>query len=258
MQIIINEREYVKNIIETRQKPENMSMYKFIKYLIMYYYDQYKDGSATRFQRFILDEIKLFNIDGIFYREFKYANYVLRNCRKMKKGEINHMLRDFDSIDITEQELEIINKAETEKHRKLLFTMYTLAKIAVQPSGWINYKLSEIFKRANINGLNRYDRNLMINDLYSAGLINLNHIVGKEGYKVELHPDSPAAITVYNFTRIGNTYLDKYKDGWKMCECCGKMFKKKSPAQKYCKMCCEDMYRLNNKEQHAEKRRKTS
>ena len=238
MELIINEYQYIQDIIKSRKKPEHMSIRSLIRYLIRYYFSGYENKTCKEFQRFILNELKLFNFSIIEYQEYQYANYVLNMCRKYKKGDLDIKLRDFDTVDITKAEIKKIRQCDDEKEQKVLFTIYTLAKISVNPSGWVNYSIQEIFKRANVT-LKAIERYQLIHKLYKNGFIELNRLITKHGYKVDLKPKSHTEITVKDFNHIGNTFLGKYKEGWMMCECCGKMVKKKSNRQKYCTSCAK-------------------
>ena len=240
--VIFNERKFVDEMISTHTKEPKMSFRSFLKYLVKYYYPEYKEGSPKEYAKKILDAVNSFNFESYMYQEYEYYDYIYRLCRKAQKGEIKAELRNYDSIDITEAEMEIIAKGKDDNEQKLLFTLYVLAKVYSYHSGWVNYAPSEIFKLANIY-MSWRNRFLLINSLYEAGLIELNHIIGKTGYKVELHEDSPAAVTVSVGKDFGKQYIAATRPGWGICQECGKLIRKKSPNQKYCKKCAEEVNR---------------
>ena len=256
--VIFNEKKYVKEIIEQHNRDRKININKLIKYIVRYYYEDYKDAPLKDYIRKVLDVVNTFEYDEVYYREFMGDKIARRLCKQAQKDELNCEFREIDSVSVTEAEMEIIEKGKNDRERKLLFTLYVLAKVYGYHSGWVNYPPSEIFKLANIT-LNYEDRFLLIHELYKAGLIQLNHIIGKTGYKVELHEDSPVAITVPNDIydkpdHFGNQYM-VYKKGedWTMCKECGRLIKKHSPNQKYCQKCAEKKHNMDA----AERKRKS-
>lgn len=245
--VIFNEHKYVDEMISTHTKEPKMSFRSFLKYLVKYYFEEYKDKALKEYVQQILETIKDFNFESYIYQEYEYYDYIKRLCKKAQKGEMKAELRNYDSIDITEAEMEIIAKGKDDNERKLLFTLYVLAKVYSYHSGWVNYAPSEIFKLANIY-ISWKDRFLLINSLYEAGIIQLNHIIGKTGYKVELHEDSPTAITISVGKDLGKQYIAATRPGWGICQECGRLMKKKSPNQKYCKKCAEQVNRKKTSE----------
>lgn len=239
--IVFNERKRIENIINNRDKKEIKNIYSLIKALIKYYYPQFENKTWREYQSFIISELDKFQFDASEYDEWKYADYIKRICKKALSGDFNIYLREFNYVEITEGEMEIIAKAENNKQKKLLFTLYVLAKLYPYGSGWVNYRDSEIFKLANVH-LNIEDRDYLIHDLYTLGLLQLNHIVGKSGLKVELVENSPAACKVTRADHFGNQYMLYEKNHeWIMCERCGRLVKRRSPNQKYCKKCADQI-----------------
>lgn len=239
--IIFNERNRIKNIIEQRDKNAIKSKHGLIKALVKYYYPQFTNKSWKEYQQFIISEMNQFGFDSGEYEEWEYANFIKRTCKNALNGNFDTYLRETDFIEITEAELDIISKAENDKQKKVLFTLYVLAKLYPYHSGWVNYRDSEIFKLANVH-LNIEDRDYLIHDLYNLGLLQLNHIVGKSGFKVELAEESPAACKVTREDHFGNQYLLYIKNHeWIMCKNCGRLIKRRSPNQKYCKKCADQI-----------------
>lgn len=237
--ITFNEKKRIENIINTRDKKTITNKYSLIKALIKYYYPQFKNKTWKEYQSFIISELDEFQFDAAEYDEWKYADYIKKKCKDALSGDFNTYLRELDRIEITEGELDIISKAKNDKQKKLLFTLYVLAKLYPYGSGWVNYRDSEIFNLANVH-LGTEDRDYLIHDLYSSGLLQLNHIIGESGFKVELVKDSPVACVVTREDHFGNQYLLYEKNHeWIMCERCGRLVKKRSPNQKYCKKCAE-------------------
>jgi len=257
--VIFNEREYIKNIIEEHDSKKNRRIRTLIKQLIKYYYTEYKNAPTKDYVQKILETIETFEYDDVVYREFMYYDYIKKTCKKAQKGEFNTYLRELEFIDVTEAELAVVSKGKNNREKKLLFTLYVLAKMFQYHSGWVNYPPSEIFKLANVS-LKYEDRFLLIHELYKAGLIQLNHIIGKTGYKVELHEDSPTAVTVTLNKAFGNQYMAyiKGKD-WTVCQECGRLVKKNSNhdfSTKYCKRCAEKIHNMQKIAFQTKKRKK--
>lgn len=232
--IIINEYQYAKDIMDSLKVPENMSVKELLRYIAKYYYQE--DYTTKEYMEIIFDKIREFNLSSSKYQEYKYENYVKNMCVKLLSGDMSHILRDIKSVCIYESEIEIINKCENDKQKKLLFTLYVLAKIN-NSNGWVNYELKDVFSLANVTATIE-DRCMLIHDLYKNGLIQQTYKVDSQGCKVELgSADENVAVSINSFVNIGNQYISLFKPGWKMCECCGKLFKVKGSNSKYCKAC---------------------
>lgn len=244
--IIINEYDYVKGIMDSREVPKDVSNKRLLTYIAKYYF--LPDRSVDEFKTFVFDEMKKFNLPLNNYQEYKYDSYVKSLCEKLLSNEMSSELKNVSSVDIYESELVVIQKGENDKERKLLFTLFVLAKINGNNTGWVNNETKDIFGLANITASTN-DRALLIHKLYKSGLISQNHKNDKLGYKVELGScDEPIILTLTSFDNIGNQYIANFKQGWKMCECCGKLFKVKSKydgSSKYCKQCAEKITREN-------------
>ena len=244
--LIVDERELVESIIASKEKPPKMGMRSFIRYLAMYYYDEYGSLPLASYIGFIQNKIKTFSFPLYVYEESRFYNYLFKTCSKIKSGTMNHKLRDSAPVVITKEEMKIISLAPTEKHRKLLFTLYVLAKKVIPSTGWVNFSLRDIFAFANVY-VNQNQKYEMIYDLNQLKLIEVNHIIDKQGYKVNLIEDSPPAIAISDFRSLGNQYLGKTKDGWIDCEICHRMVKIKSKydhSRKYCRTCAEEVDRV--------------
>lgn len=237
--IIINEKEYIEKILQQNKVPNNLGVKKLIRLLCQYYYPT-SELKAAAFNRMIMDRLNEFKMPFWKYEEYKYIATVKNITRKIRKGELDSNLMVIDKIDITASEMEIIQKAETDNGKKLMLTLYVLAKATRKPSGWVNYKDSEIFKKADLR-LTEDERCDLIYDLQKAKLLMLHPHVDNNSMKVELK-DGNVCVSITNFDHIGNAYVDRYREGWKMCECCGKLIhvgkaKKAGAPKKYCKNC---------------------
>lgn len=248
--IIINEYDYVKNIIETKNIPKDISNKRLLIYIAKYFFDD--KLTKQEYKNVIFEEMKKFELPLNHYQEYKYDSYVTGLCEKLLSGELSHELRKIDSVDIYRSELDIIEQGESDKEKKLLFTLFVLAKINGTNSGWVNNEAKDIFSLANVTATIK-DRSLMIHKLYKAGLIGQTHKNDKLGYKVNIGVDvENIVISINSFENIGNQYIANFKSGWKMCVCCGKLFKTKGTNSKYCKACAREK-ELLSKEQRNKK-----
>jgi hypothetical protein len=153
----------------------------------------------------------------------------------------NIKIKEITSIPITQLEMNLISKCETDKEKKLLFTLYVLAKSILEPTGWVNYSDGQILEYGNLKGCTNLELHQILYDLREKGFITVNNLIGSSGYKVDLGQDiTDVALTVVDFKNLGNQCLNYLKSDWKMCECCGRMIKIKGNIgrpQKYCKKC---------------------
>ena len=234
--IIPNEKEYVESIIECRQKPKTMSVKNLIRYLARYYYDYCKDMQLDEYKRFILDAVNSFKLSPLEYQEYKYAKYVRTYCNHLLDGVFPHELREVESISFTQAELDTINKAVYRKERKVLFALYALAKIYSPTTGWINNAEVDIFRAANV-AVSYREKLQILHSLFKSGLIDINHMLDKNGYCVELKPDSPVVYSTSMLENFGNQYLVIMNNTLKICPKCGRAFKPRDDESTFCFRC---------------------
>jgi hypothetical protein len=254
--IIINEYEYVKQILETKVIPKGVSNKRILLYIAKYYYNE--NLTVSEMRDFIFCKMNEFNLKPEVYQEYKYATYVKGICEKLLARELSSDFRKVESVNLYQSELDIINQGKNNKERKLLFTLFILAKANGSNSGWVNNELKDIFQLSNITATIK-ERAAMVYKLYTAGLLNQSHKIDNLSLKVELGSDEePVVLVVNSFANIGNQYIANFKDGWKMCKYCGKLFKIKNTIgnpQKYCKTCAKEINREKSKENISEKRK---
>lgn len=248
MEITFNETEYIENnLLNVDSKPTSISINRLIKLLSKYYYRTCSDYKPKQFVELITKQLNSYNMPLTEYEEYKYTDYIKRIFNKMRKGEMNSQLKEINQISITKSEIDVIRSVETEKEQKVLFTLYVLAKSILNPTGWVNYPENAIFDYANVRATHK-ERMKIFRSLYVQEVMGINNIIDKDGYKVELGTDTEdIEMTITNFCNFGNQYLNKYKDGWKMCENCERMIKVKANSQRYCKKCAEIITAENKK-----------
>lgn len=171
----------------------------------------------------------------------------------------NKLLIEREYIPIYQSDIEFIQSIPTESQQKLIFTAFVLARYRNR-GGWIGiYKPKDIrewFTLANVKATpnNRY---LMIGELERLGFLtgakkndNINEHIVIDNNGVEV-------MQIFILANIGNQYLEKYKDGWKMCELCGKMIKISGLVgrpKKYCNKCSVIMHQRQDREYQKKKR----
>lgn len=254
--IIINEYEYAKQILDSRTIPKNVSNKRVLLYIAKYYFNP--ECSVSEMMRIVFDKVAEFNLPKEVYQEYKYEKYVKGICEKLLSRELSAEFKQVESVNIYQSELDIINQAETDKEKKLLFTLFVLAKISGNNFGWVNYDIKDIFQLANITATVK-DRAGIIYKLYTAGLVDQSQKIDNLSLKVELgNIDEPIVLTVDAFENIGNQYIANFKTGWRMCECCSKLFKIKNKIgnpQKYCKTCAKEVNKEKTRENMCVKRK---
>lgn len=237
--IIFNQREYIQNMLMSHSKPSNLSIRGLITYLCKYFYEDCKDLSVAQYANYIKNTLRSFKFDVGEYEEYRYISTINNTVAKMLNGKMPHTLTDNKSISITKNEWVKICDCKDERHIKLLFTLYALAKTYSPVTGWVNYGESDIFKLANVS-LSTTEKIVMLRDLYKEGKIQINHKIDHSGYMV--YPDEDdqdIEMEITRFDNFGNQCLAHYKKGYMTCETCGRLVRRKTNNQKYCKRCAK-------------------
>lgn len=240
--IITNEREYVENIMKTNKVPGHVGIDRIIRYVCQYLREN-TTLNPRAFNKLLFSRLKEFKLPLSVYDESKHYNKVINISRKVRKGEFGDFF-EFKEIPITVPEMEIIQKADSEAGKKLMLTYYVLAKAQRNPTGWVKYPDTEIFKKADLH-MSEDERCSLIYELQRHNLIMLHPKIDNNSVLLKFY-DGDICMTITNFDHIGNAYVDRYREGWKMCECCGKLIhigKSKTIGQprKYCKDCAPKM-----------------
>ena len=185
--IIINEYNYVKQILDTKVIPKGVSNKRVLLYIAKYYFNPVL--SVNEMKKLVFEKMLEFKLSIDYYQEYKYDSYVKGICQKLLSNELSPEFRRIDSVNIYQSELDIISRGESDKEKKLLFTLFVLAKINGTNSGWVNNEIKDIFQLANVTATIK-DRALLLHKLYKAELIGQNRKNDKLGCKVELGKDN--------------------------------------------------------------------
>lgn len=252
--IIFNQKEYVQQMLITHTKPSTVSIRKLITYLCKYFYEDCKDLSAAQYANYIKNILRSFNFDIGEYEEYQYIGTINNTVTKILSEKMPHTLTENNSIIITKSDWAKICECQDERHMKLLFTLYVLAKTYSPVTGWVNYGESDIFRAANIT-IDMNGKIEMLRDLYKEGRIQVNHRIDHSGYMVFLDgDDSEVELEITRLDNFGNQCLAHYKKGYITCETCGRLIRRKANNQRYCKKCAKAKqisaqircHRLNN------------
>ena len=247
--IIIDEVKFIEDQIDRNEFPKNMSIKRWLKYLVKYYYDHCKDMTVKKYADTVLEVMDRFDLPKKIYQKYDYAKWVQSQCSNARKGKLQVELRNPKEVIITKSEMERIESAETEQQRKFLFTLYVLAKVQIKQTGWVNYPVPELFKLANI-GVPADQRAYFLGNIDRQGLLDFDRTARTYGNKVELIDGEPGVV-VTRFEDLGKQYVLFTKPEWFMCQNCGKLIKKNSNMGrplKYCKECADKIHNRQKKE----------
>lgn len=241
---ILNEEEYIRTILINKKKPNGMTYRLLITLIAKYYFKDY--DSVEQLVKIVKDKLLEFNFPG--YQEYKMHPTIKNVCSSLYDVEMDNTHRELKKINfvpIYKHEIHIVNSLETNRLKKLMFTLFAIARYA-DCDGWINKKdidgLSEIFKLANIVD-SSVKKNELLHILYIKGLIALPKRIDNLNIRVvdfvsedELDKNN-IVYKISNFENIGNQYISVFKCGYKMCKSCGKIIRNTSNSKMYCDKC---------------------
>lgn len=237
MLYILNEKEYIRNILTSKIKPANLSMGYFITLIAKYYYSDAID--AETLSDIIKKKLAQFDLKN--YQEYKYHNKIISICSDLFNDNTEKDFKEKESIPIYENEINFINTLKNDSQKKLMFTLFAVARY-MDCDGWTNKKtakdIAEVFKLANVT-LSTDQRNKLLHELYLSGSISFGVKVNNLNIKVRLDDTGNIAYRLRNFSNIGYQYIGSFKKGYKLCADpdCGKPVKIKGSNCKYCKTC---------------------
>ena len=161
-----------------------------------------------------------------------------------------------NGVDITKEEMLMVEALPGVLLQRLLFTLVCLAKYgnAVNPknNNWVNRPQNEIFKYANIN-ITSKRQSLMVNDLWHTGMVEYSKLVDNTNLRVLAICEGETEMTITDFRNLGNQYMKyiKHGNGYFNCEVCGLTLKQRSTRQKYCEECAEEINRSLSRDRWA-------
>lgn len=245
LNLILNEKKYIEEIIQCGELPDTISPYAMVTYLTKYYYDKYR--SLKELITIVCDQMDKFNIPVEQYQEY---NAKIR-IKKVYNEIINNktfMLKEYEYIPLYQSEYDKIMQCESDREKKLLFTIYILARYT-NKYGWVYLSEKDIYQLANVSNTNKNQIDL-IAKLIHEGFIKETKKVNdlKIGVNLSNDKNDKVVFKVDRLSYLGNQFIAFIKPGYKICENCGKLIKIKANNQKYCKICSEEMDRINARE----------
>ena len=245
--MILNEKKFVEQLLNQEVSFEDykISRIKLIEYLFMYY-----PNDVDKVQQALIHILgESFPLENYMTQIFKINKELCKNPKH---------LQEIDYIPIYQEEINIVQTLDDEKLQCLLITAYVIAR-ALNKDGWLNRynksSLKEWFKLANVRA-NTVDKNLLVGELIDLGYCQDSKMSDNINVQVDINHSGTESLRIYELENIGNQYLHKYKDGWKMCQSCGKMYKikKKDYSSKYCKKCGYETKLSQNNRYYMEKK----
>jgi len=242
MSIVLNEREYVEEILEGHAlgpKPtETLSR------VARYYFSiegLKKPDVRAELENFMLRCDPTINL-------VKWQDTIDRIVRGAAKFPLIYI----ESVPITKKEMSICDSLDGVQSRRLMFTLICLAKysnlVNEKNGGWVNRQDKEIFKLANIVTSTKR-QSLMLNDFRSAGLIRFSRKVDNVNINVQcIDTSGTSVLEISDFRNLGYQYMRFHGGSYIECEECGLVIKRRSNAQKYCHDCAVDVNRQRTRE----------
>lgn len=175
-----------------------------------------------------------------YYNDFMYQGYVSTINRDINKA-YKYKIKDVSSINITKKEMDKIISLNDIRKEKIAFVILALAKYQNAESKRDNdtfyAKTSEIFKFARVV-IPAKERDLYFGFAYREGLLKQNFSIGYNALTAAFvdHDEDEVVLTLdeCDYLELAYSYLNYKNGGYKRCEVCGRWFKSKSNAAKYC------------------------
>lgn len=253
--LLFNEKQYIDNIVKNHNKNNiDISLYQLIYLLVVYYYQQIGYTDKFLLSKAVNQQLELIQLDGYYYeRYYKVIDNIIKTVIKY-----NIKLKDVYTVPIYQSEYDIIQQCGSRKHQKILATLYMIAHW-YDNDGWTPNKCqtSHIKKMANVNCTTK-EFNSIIHDLIVGGYITIPRKANQSCYKLnyfEKDKNIAEKLQFTSFNNIGNIFIASQSNTYITCESCGRLVKKMSPRQKYCKKCAEQMHKKLDKVYHEQIRK---
>jgi hypothetical protein len=233
---IMNEKNYVEELIDSSVLPEGLTPNVAIGYLTKYYCEQGYTLEDT-IQK-VCEKMNSFNLDILQYQEYQAAARARRYFNAHSSGK-TASLRNYDTVKLYKSEYNKIMMCETDRQKKVLFTLYVLARFTDR-YGWVYQTESDIFKLANVSSSIK-ERCAILGYLIGNGFAKETKKVNDLKIGVELSDgNEDVVLEVSKVDKLGNQIMAHIKDGYKICEVCGKLIKIKGANSKYCEKCARE------------------
>lgn len=243
--LIINERKFAEELISSANLPEDVSANTAIKYLTRYYCE-YGNMDLQEITDTVFNKMREYNLTVVAYQEYK-ANELIKRLYSAINNDKMGKLRSYDSIHLYKSEYDKIMQCETDREKKVLFTIYILARYT-DHYGWVYNSESEIYKLANVSSTTKNKVDVFAL-LLSNGFIKDTKKVNDLKIGIDLSDgNEEIVLEVYDLKNVGNQFIAFIKDDYIMCKECGKLVKIKSKydgSTQYCEKCAYKITKEN-------------
>lgn len=240
MNIVLNENEWIENLIDNDTVPDNMFVKAdILRMIARYYLDKgYSKNDVYKKIEFIMLK------HGQFKKRFVRMTKI--NCA------INDALKQnavcIEQITIYKNEIERINELKSKPARRIAFTFLCLAKyyneVKQNNDCWVGVQYNEVMKMANVNTSTKRICDI-ISTMASAGMLQVSNKVNDTSVKVLFIGSGDIALELSDFRDLGNQYLKYCGEPYFTCVNCGLTVKYNDPRnyrnQKYCKKCAAEI-----------------
>lgn len=232
--IILNEKEYVRNILRDKCL-EPSKVYPFLSIYARYLYQEQnlrKAGIMEELNRFMLHHYPRYHPADWSARIEKYA----ANAGK-------YPLCECDGIWVTENELNTVEEIQDKVLERLAFTLLCLAKFSnfrnPENRNWLHYSNGEIYSMACIN-TTAFEKDLKINRLRELGLIEYAKKVSSLSIQVRyIDPDSENKLFISDFRKLGYEWRIYKGEKYVRCRDCKILVKNGNGKRQYCRECAK-------------------
>lgn len=248
--IIWNNYEYGKKIYEDKSVKTKKWQYKELKTLILYMLLNDKQPKEIReaLEECCQDDIKylreeqkmtIFNkIIAQVKRELPQKSEIVKE-KYIKSKEITIFVEEIDKI-------KFLDDVNTEK---VAFALLVYCKW-IGNTEWFTMSKADIVRAAKIGNLNSVAQQKVLTGLVANGYIksdvrkaNRKHCRGLSGNEQQMWSisysakDGEKAFIIDDYENVVYHYLNYVYGGYFVCAGCGKILKRSSNAQRYCKSC---------------------
>lgn len=232
--IILNEKEYVNNILRNKNI-EPSKAYVFLSIYSRYLYHE-KNIRKTR----IIKELN--NIMQMYYPHYNSLDWSA-TLEKYANKAGRYPLCECEGIWVTENELKTIEEIHNKVLERLSFSLLCLAKFKnfrnPNNNNWVNYSNGEIYSMACIN-TTAFDKDLKFNSLKELGLIEYAKKVDNLNIQVLFIDDnSKNALFVSDFRKLGYEWRLYKGEKYIRCADCNILVKNTNGKRRYCKDCAD-------------------
>lgn len=246
MPIILNEVKQAEYIIEKGEVGNKPTSTLF---LLAKYYRQKQESNKEQ-TSYMLNEFMQNNYKN--YNSARWEDIIEDISKKATK----YPLREINSINITQSEIDKIQTVKNIKYEKLLFTMLCYAKLHNMDSennnGWVNASIQELYRIARVTVKYKRDKFLYLNDIEKTGLIAFSKKNDNLNLQVTfIDMDGDSVLDISDFRELGYEYLNYIRNGkFIRCSECGRLVRKKRKKDFSTKYCNECSIIVQNRQKH--------